>query len=43
MRVLGDTAFAAGAVAFVLFTLDLIFRKPKALTVSIEEGSLVEA
>lgn len=29
MRVLGDTVFAVGAVAFVWFALDLIFRKDK--------------
>lgn len=28
MRILGDTVFAIGAVAFVVFALDLIFRKP---------------
>ncbi|MFL6375713.1 MAG: nitric-oxide reductase large subunit [Pyrinomonadaceae bacterium] len=29
MRVFGDTLFAAGAVAFVWFALDLILRKPR--------------
>ena len=43
MRVIGDTTFAAGAVAFVWFTLDLILRKPKTAKVSIKEGRLVEA
>ena len=30
MRLVGDTVFAIGAVVFVYFTLDLIFRTPKA-------------
>ncbi|MBL8189481.1 MAG: nitric-oxide reductase large subunit [Acidobacteria bacterium] len=29
MRIVGDTVFAIGAVAFVYFALDLIFRRPK--------------
>ncbi len=29
MRVIGDTVFGIGAVGFVWFALDLIFRKPK--------------
>lgn len=29
MRIIGDMAFAIGAVAFVYFALDLIFRKPR--------------
>lgn len=29
MRIVGDTVFAIGAVAFVYFALDLIFRSPK--------------
>ncbi len=37
MRVLGDTVFAAGAVAFVWFMLDLIFRKYPEETFSEEE------
>jgi nitric oxide reductase subunit B len=40
-RVLGDTVFAVGAVAFVWFSLGLIFTKPKAETVI--EGEFVEA
>ncbi|MEP7340888.1 MAG: cbb3-type cytochrome c oxidase subunit I, partial [Acidobacteriota bacterium] len=30
MRIVGDMVFAVGAVAFVYFALDLIFRRPKA-------------
>lgn len=30
MRVLGDTVFAIGAFAFVWFSIDLIFKRPKA-------------
>lgn len=41
MRVVGDTAFSVGAVAFVWFTIDLIFAKPK--TEEIPVGNLVEA
>ncbi|MDX2044402.1 MAG: nitric-oxide reductase large subunit [Acidobacteriota bacterium] len=29
VRIVGDTVFAVGAVAFVYFALDLIFRRPK--------------
>lgn len=29
MRIVGDTVFAIGAIAFVYFTLTLIFRRPK--------------
>ena len=36
MRVIGDTLFAVGAVAFVWFTLDLILRKPKTQPVTTE-------
>ena len=36
MRVIGDTVFAAGAVAFVWFALDLILRKPKTQPISTE-------
>jgi nitric oxide reductase subunit B len=36
MRAIGDTLFAAGALAFVWFTLDLILRKPKAQPVITE-------
>jgi nitric oxide reductase subunit B len=43
MRGIGDTVFAAGAVAFVWFTLDLILRKPKPVTIPIEAGKLAEA
>lgn len=41
LRVLGDTVFAVGAVAFVWFALGLIFSKPK--EEPIPEGDLVEA
>jgi nitric oxide reductase subunit B len=41
MRVVGDTAFAAGAVAFVWFAIGLIFAKPK--PEKIPAGALVEA
>ncbi len=43
MRVLGDTVFAAGAVAFVWFALDLMLRRPKPETVKAVRGVLVEA
>jgi len=36
MRVLGDTLFAAGAVAFVWFALDLILRKAKTQPIATE-------
>ena len=29
VRIIGDTVFAVGAIVFVYFTLDLIFRRPK--------------
>jgi nitric oxide reductase subunit B len=41
MRVLGDTIFAVGAIAFVWFAIDLIFAKPKKEEVPI--GDVVEA
>jgi nitric oxide reductase subunit B len=41
MRVVGDTVFAAGAVAFVWFAIGLIFAKPK--PEKIPAGALVEA
>jgi nitric oxide reductase subunit B len=43
MRGIGDTVFALGAVAFVWFTLDLILRKPKPVTIPIDAGQLAEA
>jgi nitric oxide reductase subunit B len=43
MRVVGDTLFAIGAVAFVWFTLDLILRKPKTADIPLEVGELVTA
>lgn len=43
MRVIGDSVFAVGAIAFVWFTLDLILRKPKAVDVPIDDGVLAEA
>jgi nitric oxide reductase subunit B len=41
MRVLGDSVFGIGAVAFVWFSLQLIARRPKAETVPV--GKLAEA
>ncbi len=41
LRVLGDTVFAIGAVAFVWFALGLIFTKPKEAVIL--EGDLVKA
>jgi nitric oxide reductase subunit B len=41
MRIVGDTVFAAGAVAFVWFAIGLIFAKPK--PEKIPAGALVEA
>ncbi len=41
MRVVGDTVFAVGAVAFVWFALDLIFRKDK--KEEVPAGDLAEA
>jgi len=29
VRIIGDTVFAIGAVAFVYFAVDLIFKRPK--------------
>ncbi len=40
MRILGDTVFAAGAVAFVWFSISLMFKKPK--TETLPAGELVE-
>ena len=41
MRVLGDSIFGIGAVAFVWFSLQLIARRPKAEIVAV--GELAEA
>jgi nitric oxide reductase subunit B len=41
MRIVGDTVFAAGAVAFVWFAIGLIFAKPT--PEKIPAGALVEA
>ncbi len=43
MRVLGDTVFAAGAVAFVWFALDLMLRRTKKEKIEAPSGVLVEA
>jgi nitric oxide reductase subunit B len=44
IRVLGDTrCFAAGAVAFVWFALDLMLRRPKEEKIEAPSGVLVEA
>ncbi|MEK7830013.1 MAG: cbb3-type cytochrome c oxidase subunit I, partial [Acidobacteriota bacterium] len=36
MRIIGDMVFAIGAVAFVYFALDLIFRSPKARKAAVD-------
>lgn len=36
VRIVGDTVFAVGSVAFVYFALDLIFRRPKSQTAAIK-------
>jgi nitric oxide reductase large subunit len=42
-RVIGDTLFAAGAVAFVWFALDLMLRKPKTQPITSEAPTPVLA
>ena len=43
MRMLGDTVFAVGAIAFVWFAIDLMIRKPKAEVADIRTTELAEA
>jgi nitric oxide reductase subunit B len=43
MRVVGDSVFAVGALVFVYFTFDLIFRRPKVREIAVTALPQVEA